>query len=393
MFQIKDELYWVGIKDWGLKSFHGNHFLTPRGATYNSYLIKDEKIALVDAVFEPFADDFVEKLEREVGLNNIDYIVCNHSETDHSGSLYRLMERIPDTPIYCTAKGVNIIKAQHHKDWNFVTVKTGDTLNLGKNTLTFIEAPMLHWPDTMMTYVSGMNVLLSNDAFGQHYATSEYFNDEVDQFALYDEALKYYANILTPFGRLIPAKIKQLLDLNVPIDMIAPSHGLIWRDNPMQIVDQYLEWAKGYNDGSILILFDTMWGNTEKMAQAIAEGVAKAGVSYKVITADKLPHSDIVTEAFKAKGILMGSSTINNTMLGEIISLINEFKGMRFTGKHAAAFGSYGWSGEAPKLADQMLKDAKFKVEIEPLKVLFTPNEEQLEQCHKFGYDFAMSIK
>lgn len=392
MFQIKDELYWVGVKDWGLKSFHGTHFLTPRGATYNSYLIKDKKIALVDAVFEPFAGDYVDKLAAEVGLENIDYIICNHAEIDHGGALTALMNRIPETPVYCTAKGKDIIKAQHHREWNFVTVKTGDTLDLGRNKLTFIEAPMLHWPDSMMTYVSGANVLLSNDAFGQHYATSEFFNDEVDQCILYDEALKYYANILTPFGRLIQPKVNQLSGLNVPIDMIAPSHGLIWRTDPMQIVNKYLEWADAYHEGHVLILYDTMWGNTEKMAHAIAAGVEQAGVPYKVLRTNKLPKSDIVTEVFKAKGILMGSSTMNNTVLSDIAGLVNEFKGMRFRGKHAAAFGSYGWSGEAPKIASKLLQEAKFNVKLEPLRILFTPDAEQLERCRRFGNQFAISL-
>jgi len=222
--RIKDEIYWVGIKDWEIKRFHGEEYSTHRGSTYNSYLIKDQKIALVDTVWTPFHEGFLEELEKEIGLKNISLVVINHTEQDHAGSLAYLMERIPDVPIYCTKNGAMMIKKHFHRDWNFNVVKTGDSVELGKNRLVFVEMTMLHWPDTMATYVAGANVLLSNDAFGQHYVSPYLFNDQVDQGELYQEAIKYYANILTPFSRLVKAKIKEILDLNLSIEMIAPSH-------------------------------------------------------------------------------------------------------------------------------------------------------------------------
>ncbi|RYD02861.1 hypothetical protein N752_22885 [Desulforamulus aquiferis] len=287
MFQIKDKIYWVGIKDWELRRFHGDEYSTHRGSTYNSYLIKDQKIALVDTVWTPFHMEYVEELDKKYGLKNIELIVIQHCEQDHAGSLAYLMDKIPNIPIYCTKKGSEMIRKHFHKDWNLIPVKTGDSVDLGEMKLIFIEAPMLHWPDTMMTYVQGANVLLSNDPFGQHFASPHFYNDQVDQGELYQEALKYYANIITPFNKLVKGKIKELKSLNLPIDIIAPSHGIIWRDNPMQIVEKYDQWASNYHEGSVVILYDTMWGATKRMALAIAKGLEEAGIPTRVLNIAK----------------------------------------------------------------------------------------------------------
>ena len=240
-FKIKNNVYWVGKTDWELKKFHGNEYSTHRGTTYNSYLIKEEKNALIDTVWKPFSKEFVKNLAKEIDLNKIDYVITNHAEIDHSGALPELMEKIPDKPIYCTANGVKSIKGHYHKDWNFQVVKTGDTLDLGNGKqLIFVEMRMLHWPDSMACYLTGDNILFSNDAFGQHYASEFMYNDLVDQNELFTECLKYYANILTPFSALVDKKIKEVLSLKIPIDIIATSHGVIWRDNPTQIVEKYL---------------------------------------------------------------------------------------------------------------------------------------------------------
>ena len=283
MIKIKGSVYWVGVKDWDIKRFHGEEYSTHRGSTYNSYLIRDRKVALVDTVWTPFHEGFVEDLEKEIGLKNISLIVVNHTEQDHAGSLAYLMEKIPDTPIYCSKNGAMMIKKHFHRDWNFNVVKTGDTVDLGENKLVFMEMPMLHWPDSMATFVAGSNVLLSNDAFGQHYASPYLYNDQVDQGELFQEAIKYYANILTPFSRQARAKIKEVLDLNLPIEMIAPSHGIIWRDNPLQIVYKYQQWAGDYSEGTAVVLYDSMWGATKKMALSIAKGLGNRGVGAKVL--------------------------------------------------------------------------------------------------------------
>jgi len=242
--KINDQVNWVGKVDWELKKFHGEEYSTHKGSTYNSYLVRDQKTVLIDTVWAPFAKEFVKNLNEEIPLANIDYIIANHSENDHSGALPELMQHIPDTPIYCTANCAKYLKGHYHQDWNFQIVKTGDKLNIGSKELIFIEAQMLHWPDSMFCYLTGSNILFSNDAFGQHFATEFLFNDLVDQAELYTECTKYYANILTPFSKFVDRKIKEVVAFNLPVDMICPSHGVVWRDNPMQIVNKYLEWAK-----------------------------------------------------------------------------------------------------------------------------------------------------
>ena len=393
MFQNKDKIYWVGYKDWDLKKFHGDEYSTHRGSSYNSYMIADEKIALVDTVWTPYHEGFVEEIDKMFGLDKIDLIVVNHCEVDHAGSLLYLMEKIPNTPIYCTKKGAEMMKKHYHQDWNFQTVKTGDSVDLGQYKLVFVEAPMLHWPDTMMTYVQGANLLLSNDPFGQHLVSPYYFNDQVNQGELYYEATKYYANIITPFNKLVKAKINELKSLNLPIDMIAPSHGVIWRDNPMQIVEQYEAWASNYHDGSVTILYDTMWGATKKMALAIARGLESQGVPAKVINTAKFDKNDIITEVFRSKGIIIGSSTINNGILSSMAAILEIIKGLKFKEKIAATFGSYGWSGEATKIIEEWLKNSGFEIVQEPKKFLWDPTGEELEECILFGEEFAAKIK
>lgn len=390
-FKINDTVTWVGKIDWDLKKFHGDEYSTHRGSSYNSYLIRDEKIVLMDTVWEPFTKEFVSNLNKEIDIQKIDYIVINHSEVDHSGALVDLMKEIPNTPIYCTKSGARILKGHYHQDWNFVEVKTGDTLELGKHTLTFIEAPMLHWPDTMFTYLSGENMLFSNDGFGQHYASEFMYNDKVDQTELYQEALKYYANILTPFSKQVISKIQEILKLNLPIDMICPSHGIIWRDNPIQIVNKYLEWANEYKENQITIVYDSMWNATRRMAESIAEGITSINrdVTIKIINSAKSDKNDIVVEAFRSKIVLMGSSTINNGILSSTASILEMLKGFRFRGKKAAAFGSYGWSGEAVKIMTEELEKGGFEIINSGIKELWNPDEEALNRCREFGKSIA----
>jgi anaerobic nitric oxide reductase flavorubredoxin len=392
MIEIKKNIFWTGIKDWELRKFHGHELSTHRGSTYNSYIIKDEKTVLIDTIWSPYKEEFVESLEKNVGIKNIDAIVINHIEPDHGGSLGYLMELIPGTPIYCSKNGAEIIKKHFHKDWNFNIVKTGDTINIGEYDLVFVEMQMLHWPDSMLTYVKGANLVLSNDAFGQHYSPASLFNDEVDDCELYQEALKYYANILTPYSALVKKKIEQIKALNLPIDMIAPSHGVIWRTNPMQIVEKYYEWSQDYNEGDVVIIYDTMYDATATMAHSIGEGLLKNNVKYKMYNAATTDRSDLITEIFKAKGVIIGSCTVNNTVLRAISSLLDDIKGLRFKNKVGAGFGSFGWSGEAQKIISSDLEKAGMRVPLEPIQVKYRPTEEELNRCIEFGESFAKSL-
>ena len=391
-FKIKNNVFWVGKTDWEIRKFHGNEYSTHRGTTYNSYLIKEEKITLIDTVWKPFSKEFVENLSKEIDLNKIDYVIANHAEIDHSGALPELMEKIPDKPVYCTANGVKSIKGHYHKDWNFQVVKTGDTLNLGNGKdLIFVEMRMLHWPDSMACYLTKDNILFSNDAFGHHYASEFRFNDLVDQNELYTECIKYYANILTPFSTLVDKKIKEVLDLKIPIDIIAPSHGVIWRENPTQIVEKYLAWANAYQEDQITILYDTMWEGTKRMAEAIIKGILEINqkINIKLFNIANTDKNDIITEIFKSKIILVGSPTINKGILSSVAEILEIIKGLSFKNKKAAAFGCYGWSGESIKIINDLLEKSGFSVINDGIRTLWNPDHESLEKCVEFGKDIA----
>ena len=389
--QINEYISWIGKTDWELKKFHGDEFTTNKGSSYNAYLIQDEKTVLIDTVWLPYDKEFVNNLKQEIDIHKIDAIIMQHGEVDHSGSLIELMREIPDTPIYCTANGVKSIKGQYHQEWNFIPVKTGDTLNIGKHTLKFIEAPMLHWPDTMFTYMEGADVLFSNDGFGQHLASEYLYADEVEQPVLWEQALTYYANILAPFGLLVNKKIQEILGMNLKIQMICPSHGLIWRKNPEQIIQKYLEWANNYQENQITILYDTMWNSTRKMAEAIAEGIQEIDkeVTIKIKNTAKDDKTEVLTEVFKSKMILVGSPTVNNGYLHSIAGILEMIKGMKLKNKKAVAFGSYGWSGEAVGQITEILKKAGFEIINEGIKQMWTPNEEMKKQCIEFGKAIA----
>lgn len=394
-YKITDKVTWVGKIDWELRMFHGNELSTKKGSSYNSYLIRDKKNVLIDTSWLPYDKEYVSNLKKEIDLKDIDYIIANHAEIDHIGALKELMREIPDTPIYCTANGVKSIKGHHHEDWNFVTVKTGDTLDIGENKLIFIEAKMLHWPDTMFTYMTGENILFSNDGFGQHYASENFYNDAVDQEELYHEAMKYYVNILNPFNAIVKKKIEEILAFNLPVDMICPSHGVIWRDNPAQIIEQYMKWADNYVENQITLVYDTMWNGTRKMAEAIAKGIKSVDdkVTVKLFNTAKTDKNDIMVEIFKSKAILVGSSTINKGILVSMAGNIEMIKGLQFKNKKAAAFGSYGWSGESVKLLTKEMEESGFEIVDEGIRALWNPDEDAVKACYEYGVNFANKVK
>lgn len=390
--RVKGNVTWVGKVDWELRRFHGDEYSTHKGSTYNSYLLREGKNVVIDTVWKPFAAEFVDNLRKEIDLSEIDCVIANHGEIDHSGGLPELMKHIPDTPVYCTANAVKSLKGHYHQDWDFRVVKTGDTLDIGNGkSLVFVEMTMLHWPDSMATYMTGDNILFSNDAFGQHYATELLFNDLVDQAELMKECIKYYANILTPFSPLVTKKIQEVLDLGVPIDMIATSHGVVWRDNPVQIVEKYIEWADQYRENQITILYDTMWNGTRTMAESIAEGIQREDgeVTVKLFNIPGSDRNDVITEVFKSRAILVGSPTIGGGITSGTAGILEEIQGLRFRGKKAAAFGCYGWSGEGVPRITRWLEEAGFEVVNEGIRSLWNPDRESIEQCVAFGRELA----
>lgn len=391
--KILPDIYSVGVVDWNIRTFHGHTYSTKRGSTYNAYLIVDEKIALIDTVLGSFAPELVENISEIIPLEKIDYIVANHVETDHSGALPEIMKHAPKAKIFCSAKCKEGLSRHYYANWDFQVVKTNDTLPLGKRTLTFIEAPMIHWPDSMFTYCPQEALLLPNDAFGQHYATSERFDDEVDPCALMDEAAKYYANILWPLGSIIGKKIEEIKKMNIPLKMIAPSHGIIWRGDPMKIVNAYSSWAKNETKPKVVVMYETMWGATEKMARKIVEGITSAGVKVKLFDVASTDRTEIVHEMLDAKGFLFGSSTHDNDMLPNFAGFLEFVKGLAPKNRIAGVFGSYGWAGGAVKEIEGVLKEAGIEVLPISFSVKYVPDQDETKRLVDYGRDFALKLK
>jgi len=391
--EVAKNIFWVGAVDWNIRNFHGYTYTTKRGSTYNAYLIIDKKIALVDTVLGSFSDELIEKIKDFVDPAKIDYIIANHVETDHSGALPEVMKLAKNAKVIGTAKCKEGLYRYYYGDWDFQVVKTGDSISLGEKTLKFIEAPMIHWPDSMFTYIPEDKLLLPNDAFGQHIATTERFDDEVDQCSLMDEATKYYANILIPYSPVILKKIDELVKSSIEIKTIAPSHGIIWRKDPMKIINAYIGWAKGLPlKKNILIVYETMYGATEKMAKALLEGVRWAGCEAKLYNISTSDRTEIIKEIFDAKGLIVGSSTHDNNILPNIAGFLDFVKGLKIKNRIGASFGSFGWSGESGKIIDNILKESGIEVVQPSISAKYMPSSDDLKNCFEFGKNFAAKI-
>lgn len=382
--QVKNNVSWIGYMDWELKTFHGDEYSIMNGSSQNAYLIEEGKTVLIDTVWMPHRDEFIENLKTEGVLDKIDCIIVNHGEQDHSGTLPALMKEIPGTPVYCTKAAVNSLEGQYGKQgWDFHTVKTGDSLDIGNGKqLIFVEMKMLHWPDSMATYMTGDNILFSMDAFGQHFAVEELFNDKADQALLYKEAMKYFANILNPFAPFVTKKLEEIGKLDLPIDIIAPAHGVIWRDDPMQIVTKYAEWADAYQENQITVVYDTMWEGTTKLAHAIAAEINRQepDTVVKVFNIAKADKNEIMTEVFRSKAIAVGSPTCVNDILTSVAGWLSFLKTLKFRNKKAAAFGCYGWSGESVKILQEKLSEAGFDVVEENVRSMWNPGDADLAE-------------
>ncbi len=391
--EIKKGIYSVGVVDWNVRTFHGHTYSTKRGTTYNAYLILDEKNVLVDTVGAHFADELIENIKAILPFEKINYVIANHVETDHSGALPAIHELCPQAKILGTAKCKEGLYRHYYKDWDFQVVKTGDKVKLGKRTLTFLETPMIHWPDSMFTYCPEEELLLPNDAFGQHYATSKRFDDEVDACALMDEAAKYYANILWPLGTIILKKIEDVKNLNIPIKMIAPSHGIIWRRDPAKIINAYVSWAKNEIKPKVAVVYETMWGATEKMARKMVEGISAAGVEAKLFDIAQTDRTEVIKEMLDAKGFLFGSSTHDNDMLPTMAGFLEFLKGLKPQNRLAAAFGSFGWAGGAVKNIEKIIQEAGIGIAQPAIAVKYVPDTNELKSCYEYGKDFAAKVK
>lgn len=385
--ELKKGVYWVGAIDWNIRDFHG--YLTPKGTTYNAYLIVDDKITLVDTVRHGFFDEMLRRIKEIVDPREIDFVVSNHVEKDHSGSLIDIMRLAKNAEIYATRKGKDGLIKYYKKDWPFNIVKTGDELDIGKKTLMFIEAPMLHWPDSMFTYIKEDHILLPNDAFGQHVASHQRFDDEVD---VMEDAATYYANILMPFAPMILRKIEEVVNLGIKIDMIGPSHGIIWRKEPDKIIKAYVDWSKGITRDKIIIVYDTMWGSTEKIARSILRGIKREGIEAKLLKLRENHRSYVVREVLDSKVVLVGSPTINNGIFPTVADFITYLKGLKPKKKIGASFGSYGWGGGACNILNKELREMGFEVLDANLEFKYAPDESELQKCVDFGRELVKKM-
>ncbi len=390
--KVKDNIYWVGVIDWDIRDFHG--YSTNRGTTYNAFLIIDEKVTLVDTVKHEFKEDFIARIKEIIDPEKIDYIVVNHVEMDHSGTLPEMVDLIKPEKVICSKMGQQaLLQHFHHADWPYMVVNSGDEISLGKHTLSFLETRMLHWPDSMFTYVKEEKLLFSSDAFGQHLATSERFDDEVDPAVLLEELTKYYANILTLYSPNVRRLLAKVEEMALPIDMIAPDHGVIWRTNPAKAITSYAKWCHNEGDGNALIIYDTMWHSTEMMANAIGTGLKDEGITYQLLNLRFNHRSDVMREVLNASALILGSPTLNNGLLPRMAGFLMYMRGLRPTNKIGAAFGSYGWSGESIKLLNEAMTDMKLDLIDEGFRVKYVPEQDDLSRCVELGHKIGKALK
>ncbi len=388
--EIAKDIYWLGVIDWNIRDFHG--YSTYQGTTYNSFLIVDEKITLIDTVKKEFADELIASISQLVDPKKIDYVISNHTEMDHSGGLPRVMHRIgEDKPLYCSKMGHKNLSRHFSQKWNYQPVEDGGELSLGKRNLTFMETRMLHWPDSMFTYVKEEKILFSSDAFGQHYAGPERFDDQISNDIM-PHARKYFANILLLYSPLILKLVDKVTEMGLAIDMICPDHGIIWREDPSKIINAYVEWSTQKPKRKAVVIYDTMWHSTEIMAEAIVAALGEEGVDAKPMHLRNCHRSDIITEVLDAGAVIVGSPTINNGLFPTVSDFLTYMKGLKPKNKVAAAFGSYGWSGEAVKLINHEFEEMKFEVIDPGIRIQYVPDDKGLNACHNLGEKIARAL-
>jgi flavorubredoxin len=390
--ELAKGIHWVGAVDWDVRDFHG--YSTLEGTTYNAFLIIDEKVTLIDTVKRTHFQDMMHHLREIIDPSEIDYLVVNHVELDHAGALAEVMDIVKPEKLICSAMGEKaIIEHFHREDWPFEVVRTGDEISIGERTLFFVETRMLHWPDSMFTFAKEDGILFTSDAFGQHLATAERFDDQVPMSLVMDQAAKYYANILYLYNPLVRKLLTKVGELNLDIKMIAPDHGVIFRTHLGEILQAYDEWSRNKHDNKALVIYDTMWHSTEKMAKAIARGIEQEGVFADLINLKVHHRSDVMTRVLNAGALVLGSPTLNNGLLPRMAGFLMYMRGLKPQNKIAASFGSYGWSGECVKLLNGALEEMRLEVVEEGIRVKYVPTHDDLRECVALGRRIGIAVK
>lgn len=389
--EIANGIYSVGCRDWDIRDFHG--YSTDEGTTYNAFLVLGEKNILIDTVKEKFAEELIANISRIIDPKDIDIVISNHTEMDHSGGIPKIMHKIGvNKPLYCSKMGAKNLKSHFNRDYNYQVVGSGDELKIGDKTFSFLETRMLHWPDSMFTYLAEDGVLFSSDAFGQHYSGDKFFDDEIGD-EIIPHARKYYANILLHFSPRVQALLKDVGKMDLTINMICPDHGIIWRDNPAKIIQAYDQWSRQEPTRKAVVIFDSMWESTTKMARSITSGIESEEIHVRLMNTRKWHRSDIMTEIIDAGAMIVGSPTLNNSIFPVIADVMTYVKGLRPQNKIAAAFGSYGWSGEAVKILNKEFAEMKLDIIDEGVKVQYVPDDNDLQRCFDLGVKIAKTLK
>jgi flavorubredoxin len=389
--KVTDNVYWVGAIDWTIRDFHG--YTTPHGSTYNAYLVMADDITLIDTVKTPFMDEMLSRIKSVVNPSKIKYIISNHSEMDHSGCLPEVIDLIKPEKVFASAVGVKTLKELFHDTYEITPVKDGEKLSLGNMELTFMETRMIHWPDSMFTYLAEDELLFSQDAFGMHLATLERFTDEIPAATLEYEAATYYANIVLPYSPIVLKTLDKVAVSGLKIKIIAPDHGPVWRKDIGWIIELYKKWASQKTTAKAVVVYATMWHSTEKMARAISEALAQAGVKVKLLSMNETHRSEVVYEVLEAGALIVGSPTLNNNILPQMADVMTYLKGLKPANLIGAAFGSYGWSGESVKHLEAILKEMKVEIAAESISVKNVPDSSVLEKCHELGKTIAAELK
>jgi len=389
--KVSDHVYWVGAIDWTIRDFHG--YTTPHGSTYNAYLVMADEITLIDTVKAPFMDEMVSRIKSIVDPSQIQYIISNHSEMDHSGCLPQVIDLIRPKKVFASAIGSKTLKELFHDQREITPVKDGETLSLGNMELTFMETRMIHWPDSMFTYLAKDQLLFSQDAFGMHWATQERFADELPADNLEFEAATYYANIILPYSPIVLKALDKIIVTGWEIKILAPDHGPIWRKDISWIIELYKKWALQKPTAKAVVVYGTMWHSTEKMARAISEAIAQAGIQVKLLSLDETHRSEVVYEVLDAGALIVGSPTLNNNTLPQMADVMTYLKGLKPANLIGAAFGSYGWSGESVRDLEGLLKEMKVEIAAEAISVKNVPNSGVLEKCSELGKTIAAELK
>ena len=388
--EIAKNVYSVGVSDWNIRDFHG--YSTLNGTTYNAFLIVGEKTVLIDTVKQPFSDELIDNIAGIIDPKKIDAVVSNHTEMDHSGGLARIMHRIgEDKPLYCSKMGLKALGLHFPQKWNYHPVAHGEELTIGDRTLVFLETRMLHWPDSMFTYLKEDRILFSSDGFGQHYAGPEHYDDEIGDVVM-DHAKKYFANILLLYTPKLGKLIAQVKEMGLPIDMICPDHGIIWRKDPGRIISAYEAWCRQAPAKKAVVIYDTMWHSTQKMAEAVVDGIVAEGVPAVPIHIRSSHRSEIMTEVMDAGAVVVGSPTLNNNLFPTVADVLTYIKGLKPLNKIGAAFGSYGWSGEAVKQITEVLTSMNMDIVAPGVRVHYVPDGEAIAQCEALGRSVARAL-